>query len=63
MHKYNNVVLEQHKHVKHINPFILFSNYLIMFLNLYYHTISQNDYCYIYEKIYFMKATLYIIIK
>ncbi len=43
MHQYNNVILEQHKHIEQIiNPFILLSNYPIMFLNLYYHTIPQN---------------------
>jgi hypothetical protein len=44
MHQYNNVILEQHKHIGQIiNPFILLSNYLIMFPNFYYHTIPQND--------------------
>jgi hypothetical protein len=60
MHQYNNVILEQHKHIKQIiNPFILFSNYLIMFLNLYYHTTPQNDYWYIYENIFHESNTLY----
>jgi hypothetical protein len=46
MHQYDNVILEQRKHIKQIiNPFILFSNYSIT----YYHTIPQNDYWYIYE--------------
>ncbi len=44
MHQYDNVIMEQHKHIGHIiNPFILLSNYSIMFPNLYYHTIPQND--------------------
>jgi hypothetical protein len=44
MHQYNNVILERHKHVSQIiNPFILLSNYLIMFPNLHYHTIPQNE--------------------
>jgi hypothetical protein len=35
----HNVILDQHKHTKQtINPYILFSNYLIMFPNWYYHT-------------------------
>jgi hypothetical protein len=51
MHQYNNVIMEQHKHIgKIINPFVLLLNYLFMFPNLYYHTILQNDLisCYIF---------------
>ncbi len=68
MHQYKNVIQERHKHIGQIiNPFIFcFQNtQLIMFPNLYYHTIPQNDLithkC-TYHKIIYIYIYIYVFI-